>query len=593
MLLTGLTLAFATIPEELPILVTLVLALGALQLARRNAVVKRLAAAEALGSLTVVCADKTGTLTQSRMRVSRLVAPTDGSATNEAVLRAAVIASEARAAADGSGYEGDPLDVALLEHARSQGMDVEGLRTQARRLVDVPFDVRKMYTAVLYEEAGRQRAVVKGAPETVFERCTRVLGDGTRPLDAPERDRLAGLAQEMAAAGLRVIAIAEGQPLPGREDTLEDLTLLGLAAFEDPPREGVAEAVRQLGDAGVHVTMVTGDHPATARAIAARVGIPSARTMTGPELDTMSDTDLRRVAASTGVFARITPEHKLRVVRALQASGETVGVTGDGVNDAPALREAAVGVAMGRGGTDVAREAADLVLADDDFATVTAAVAGGRLLYANLAKAVRFYLGAKLALVLSSLVAVLSKAPVPFEPVQIIVMEMLMDLGASTTFVSEPAERDLMAVPPRPAGERLLSRRNVLWIAAAGASLALAVLVAWAWSRSQALPLAAARTVVLDTWLVGHLVLAASMRTERRPLLSAPLRNNAFLVWGAATIGIVAASARVPFVAERLHTMPLRGRDWLVVAAAGLLIPAWPEAWKWARGTPRRDSSGR
>lgn len=329
---------------------------------------------------------------------------------------------------------------------------------------------------------------------------------------------------------------------------------------------------------------LTGDHPATARAIAKRVGIDASRVVRGRDLESLTDDQLAETLATTSVYARISPEHKLRLVEALQRRGEIVVVTGDGVNDGPALRQAAVGVAMGKSGTDVAREAADLVLADDNFATVTNAVRAGRTLYANLHKAIRYYLAAKVALVSASLVAVLAHLPVPFEPVQIIILELFMDLGASVTFVAEPAEEDVMARPPRDPKRPFMDRGLQLGIFGGGLALGAAVLVPYlvVWRNGE--DAARAQTAAFAAWMIGHIVLAAHMRAERQPILRTnPFANRPFLIWAAAALALPVLALAVPFLAARLHLVPLTPTLWAVVVASALLLPSWWEPWKWAR----------
>jgi len=590
MVLTGLTLAFATIPEELPILITIVLGLGSYRLAKEHAIVKRLRAAETLGSVSVIGTDKTGTLTENRMQVSE-ISTTDGplyrmgdgvvSDAARRVLEIGVLASDAQVQrVDGHlTYVGDPTEAALLTAAEEAGPGVEATRSASRVVREYPFDDARKRMSVVVERDGTCWLLVKGSPESVFA-CAAPGGEG------PDL----AVADAMASRGLRVLAFAERQ-LAGDESLSDDpmlverdLRFVGLIGLEDPPRPEVPAAVAALKGAGVRVLMLTGDHPATARAIAERVGIDASRVMRGRDLESLADDELAEAVASTSVFARIAPEHKLRLVEALQRRGEIVAVTGDGVNDGPALRQAAVGVAMGKAGTDVAREAADLVLADDNFATVTTAVRAGRTLYANLRKAVRYYLAAKVALVTASLAAVLAQLPVPFEPVQIIVLELFMDLGASVTFTAEPPEEDVMARPPRDARQPFMDRPMQLGILAGGLSLGAAVLVAYLWTWRQTGQLAPAQTAAFAAWMVGHVVLAAHMRAERQPLLRRnPLANRPFLVWVGAAIALLGLGLNVPFLESRLHLAPPSPSTWAVVLAAALLLPSWWEVWKWAR----------
>jgi P-type Ca2+ transporter type 2C len=612
MLLVGLTLAFATIPEELPILITIVLGLGAYRLAQRHAIVKHLRAAETLGSVSVVATDKTGTLTENRMRVTavladdheRTLAEAAKTTTGRRLLEIGVLANDAHIARANGRVEfvGDPTETALLAAARDVGLDVEAVRQSVRVLEEHPFSDVRQRMSVVGERHGTRMLVAKGAPESLLAVCGAVRHEGCDvPLDAAGREAMQAAAEAMAARGLRVLALAErwldpGEPSDAATDLAErDLVLLGLVGLEDPPRAEASGAVRALQGTAVRVLMVTGDHPMTSRAVAARVGIEMSQVTRGSALEGVGDAELASLARTTSVFARIAPEHKLRVVRALQAEGEVVAVTGDGVNDAPALREAAIGVAMGRSGTDVAREAADLVLADDNFATVTEAVRTGRVLYANLRKAVRYYLAAKVALVSSSLAAVLLELPVPFEPVQIIVMELFMDLGASVTFVAEPPEEDVMLLKPRDPRRPFMDGGMQFGILLGGLSLGAAVLVgylaAWAYGADRV----QAQTAAFGAWMIGHVVLAAHMRAERQPLLRMnPLANRPFLVWAAAAVGVLVVGLTVPGLRDRLHVATLDPRVWAFVLAAALILPSWWEPWKWRRRCTarRRDASG-
>ena len=600
MLLVGLTLAFATIPEELPILISIVLGLGAYRMAQRQAIVKRLRAAETLGSVSVVATDKTGTLTENRMRVVSVVADAREQSPGEAggtlaehrILLIGVLANDAQSNAGEQGPEfiGDPTETALLAAAQEAGIDVAAARAGAKVIEEFPFSDERKRMSVVVGNEGRRFIALKGSPESTLAVCAAIRHDGRdEPLDDTAKATLLQIAESMAARGLRVLALAEkrlasGEPTPVNALTAErDLVFVGLVGLEDPPRAEVPSAVLALRKAGVRVLMVTGDHPATAMAIAERVGIDTLRSpVRGAQLEGASDARLAEMVRETDVFARIAPEHKLKIVRALQAQGEVVAVTGDGVNDAPALREAAIGVTMGRSGTDVAREAADLVLADDNFATVTMAVRTGRVLYANLRKAVRYYLAAKVALVSASLAAVLLKLPVPFEPVQIILMELFMDLGASVTFVAEPPERDVMAQPPRDSRRPFMDRSMQMGILFGGLSLGAAVLVAYLGARQMGADLAQAQTAAFAAWMIGHVVLAAHMRAERQPLLATnPLANRPFLIWAACAVGLVVAAALVPRLQHQLHLSVPAPEVWWLVVAVALLVPSWWEPWKW------------
>jgi len=590
MLLTGLTLAFATIPEELPILITIVLGLGAYRLAQKHAIVKRLRAAETLGSVTVVGTDKTGTLTENRMRVTQLVTaegtldPSSGipaSGLAARLLEIGVLANDALSTVtEGQvAHFGDPTEIALLAAAADAGVDVSALRASAGLVHEYPFDDTRKRMSVVVVEDGERWLLMKGSPESVLEICSK-----DRRASAIET------AEMMAEHGQRVLAFAEkrlrsDEPLQVDPCAIEhDLLFVGLAGLADPPRPEVAGAIATLHAAGVRVVMLTGDHPSTARAVAQHIGIDSAHVVRGRELDNLTETQVRQVASDASVFARITPEHKLRLVRALQAQGDTIAVIGDGVNDGPALREATVGVAMGRAGTDVAREAADVVLADDNFATVTTAIRGGRQLFANLRKAVRFYLAAKVALVSASLVAVLAHLPVPFEPVQIIVLELFMDLGASTTFVAEPPEEDVMARRPRDPRLPFMDRTMQLGIFGGGLSLAAVVLVPYLWVSWHGGSVVEAQTAAFVAWMLGHVVLAAHMRAEHQPLLRTnPFANLPFLIWLAAAVALAGLGLEVPFFAARLHLGPLAPSTWTIIVLSALLFPAWWEIWKWVR----------
>jgi Ca2+-transporting ATPase len=424
---------------------------------------------------------------------------------------------------------------------------------------------------------------VKGAPEALLVRAHwwRTRAGAAQGLDSDLRSQVVAAASELTAGGARVLAVAsrviEGPPLGGPSQLERDLVFEGLLAFSDPLRPEVADAVRELQGAGIAVTMVTGDQPAAAVARAAGLGGP---TFIAAQTKGWSDAELASHVSRGCVVARARPEDKLRIVQAAAAAGEIVAVTGDGVNDAPALEAAAIGVAMGRSGSDVAREAADLILADDNFATLARAAAEGRRLYENLRKAVRYYLAVKLALVAVTFVMAVAALPLPFSPLQIVVLELFMDLGASVAFVNQPPEGDEMRRRPRDPRARIVDRRLLAGIGGGGLTLAALTGVTYLVAL-RAFGVDGARTLALATWLSGHAALGVVMGWERRPIEPRDLlANPAMLLWaGAAVVFGVAILAWRPLQAL-LHggqVPPLAGA---LAIVAGLVVPLWLEGLK-------------
>src|SRR4051794_23571416 len=520
MLLDGLTLAFATIPEELPILVTALVALGGLRLAQQGVLLRRLRAAEAVGAMTVLLADKTGTLTENRLLIEQV----DGE--RDHVLAVA-------AAAHGTAPAQDPVDRALAQAAGRRATDERPARN--------PFDpVRRLESAVWRDGDGAWVAV-KGAPEAVVDACAMSGAERTSVLE-----RVAALADD----GLRVIAVGERRFAAAAAldatETETALAFVGLAAFRDPLRPGVGDAVAELAHAGVRTIVVSGDHPETVAATAREAGVRAAEVMHGgAPLGALDDDELAARLGAEAVIARATPEDKLRLVRVLQDRGEAVAVTGDGVNDAPALAAANVGIAMGARGTDLAREAADLVLVDDAYPTIVGAVEGGRGLASQLRRAVAFYLGAKIALVVVVAFPLVLGLAAPFHPVHIVILELFMDVGASIAFVSDPPARGAMDLPPRDPARRFLDDTQLTAIGLTAASLTAAVLPTYLiveerWGTDMAIAAAVAG------WLVANVAIAWTLRA--RPGL-AWRSNVAFPLWAlvavlsAAVLSLSAAGA--------------------------------------------------
>jgi len=554
MLLEGLTVAFATVPEELPILVTVLLAVGGQQLARRGALLRRLRAGEALGAVTVVLTDKTGTLTENRLRLVEIVG-------DRAELLSTAIRTQARPAGQRAPAR-EPMEAELAAAAAAAGLRVDG-----QPLAAYPFDSdRKLVTrvwAAAPDPGGRPTRMlvaVSGAPEAVLDRC--------RPEPGQRTAVHAGLTR-LTEAGYRVIAFANAvpsRPPADRDQAEQELRFVGLAAFADPLRPGVPEAVHALHAASVQTIVVTGDHPATAAAIARQAGLSADPVLHGGRrLDRLTDQELTGCLHDGAVVARATPQDKLRLVRLLQRRGEVVAVTGDGANDAPALAAADVGIAMGRRGADLAREAADVVLTDDAYPTVAAAIGKGRNISAQLRRAVGFYLGAKLALVAALLVPLAAGRPAPFAPVHIVLLELFMDLGASVAFVAEPAAPDAMHRPPRRPDARFLDRPETTAILTVAAALAVAVLPAYLLTLRHT-EVGQAQTAAVLAWLAAHALIAWTLRAD--PALP-PRDNPAFPAWATAAtaVGLLAASTSL---GSLLRLQPLTAPGLLTVAGTVL-----------------------
>ena len=557
----AVALAVAAVPEGLPAVLTVALALGVERMARRRAVVRRLSAVEALGSVTVIATDKTGTLTENRMDVRSLDVVDQPRA-----LAAVVLANDADLATGA----GDPLDLGLLRYAAAHEFDIARLRRTRPAVAERPFDSAWKFARVTVEEDGRLVSYLKGAPEVLLRRCV---------LSAEEAESWAEKSAAYAQEGFRVLAIAVGEG-----ETEDALSLLGLALFWDPPRSEVPEAVRMGLAAGIRIVMVTGDHPATALAIAHLIGISSVRVLTGEDLDDYHSEALVDALAEVNVFARVRPEQKLQIVEALQAQGEIVAMTGDGVNDAPALKRSDVGVAMGQRGSDVSREVADLVLLDDNFATIVGAVEEGRSIYENIQKFLRFLFSTNLSEVL--LVAcgtVLAFAldlrddagglMLPLTAAQILWINLMTD-GLPALALAFDRTPGVMHQPPRPADSPLLdapSTRFVVGVGTMKALLALGLLGLVPWLGYS---LDVARAVTFHFMAMGQLLLTyPSRHTSMRPLFN-PYLHLAVL----AGIGIQVAAASLPLVANLLGNAAIPTELWGLVCGAALLAWALAEA---------------
>ena len=494
--LTSIALAVAAVPEGLPAVTVIAFSIAAWNMARRNALVRRLAAVEALGSASLVATDKTGTITVNEMTVKRFLTGTgkvytvtgegykveggvfDGeqrvTVEDSPLLRLAALVSALNnnAELENGKIHGDPLEAALLVFAAKLGLDPREARRRYRRLREISFSSARKMMSVIVEGPEGLLLLNKGAPEVVLERSTSLMTvDGSlEPLDGETRRRLLGLVEQEAGKGFRVIALAYRPAEPGDlkapEDTVErNLILLGFASLIDPPRPEVPEAVRKALEAGVRVVMVTGDHPATAKAIAEMIGLPRGLVVTGWELEKMSDEELAKIAEKVSVYARVTPEHKARLVKVYRSLGHIVAVTGDGVNDAPALKLADIGVAMGQRGTEVAKEAADIILLDDNFATIVAAIEEGRRSFDNVKRTVLYLLSANLAEVATVFYASIRGIGIIFNAPMLLWLNIVTDGLPAAGLAFEEAEPDAMKRPPRRRGEPILGRPQLRYLA--------------------------------------------------------------------------------------------------------------------------------
>ena len=597
MLLTGISLAVAAIPEGLPAIVTITLALSVNRILRRGAVIRKLHAVETLGCAGVICTDKTGTLTQNRMTVRTIWMPgralevtgggkdargtitehgrTVRAAQDQALARlceAAALCATAHITRRGDAFEtmGDPTETAALVAAAKAGVTREALLKGYTVVSENPFDAQRKRMSVVVRGQGGSRLLCKGAPDVLLGHCTRIAtAAGTRPITAADRAEIAAVCAQMAGQALRMLGFAESDT-PARGE--KELCFLGVMGMLDPPRPEVRPAVKRCREAGIRPVMITGDYRDTALAIARDVGIARAGdgVLTGEELDAMTDEQLAAQCMRVSVYARVSPAHKLRIVRAYKAAGQVVAMTGDGTNDAPAVKEADIGVAMGISGTDVTKEASGVVILDDNFATIVAAVEEGRVIYQNIRRFIRFLLTSNLGEVLGMLFGMLLHLPVTLLPIQILLVNLFTDGLPAIALGMEPPAQDIMQRKPRPKTEGLFAHGLARTIIVRGVMLGMASCGAYWAVLTMSGDLTVARSACFLTIVLSQMLHIFECRGEGLDFSG----NPALLAAALTSVGATLASVYLPAVQGFFGTAAVLGRDLLPVAIAVVAGPA-------------------
>jgi len=600
MIETSIALAVAAIPEGLPIVATLALARGMWRMAERNAVIRRLSAVETLGAASVICTDKTGTLTENKMAVDRIVLASgtveqteegfrsergsidlDENAALRRAIEVGALCNNAEIRQEGNGGVGDPLELALLESARRVGLDVDALRQRYSEVREEAFDPETKRMATFHETPdGGLLVAVKGAPETILDLCSTVLrADGAAPLDEATRRSWVEHGHALADEGLRVLGLACKTVESPDASAYDDLSLIGWVALADPPRRDVRDALKRCRAAGIDVVMVTGDQPATGRSIAQSVGLlegEEGEAVRGSKLMNLSELsdEERQQLLRTRIFARVSPEQKLDLIKLFQEGGRVVAMTGDGVNDAPALKKADIGVAMGRRGTQVAQEAADMVLKDDAFGTIVEAVAQGRTIFDNIRKFVLYLLSCNVSEIIAVAIASFAGLPLPLLPLQILFLNLVTDVFPALALGAGEGGPGIMHRPPRPSDEPILTGRHWGMIGGYGALIALvvlgALLLATQWIG---LSDAQGTTTAFLTLAFAQLWHVFNVRDPDAGLIRNDVTRNPY-VWGALALcsALLPAAVYLPGLSTALKTVDPGARGWAIVIA-GSLVP--------------------
>jgi len=609
MLIFGIALAVAVVPEALPAVVTISLAIGVQRMVKRHALMRRLPAVETLGSTSVICSDKTGTLTKDEMTVRKIYVvgqmlnvsgagyephgqfSRDGLTIEPSsplilLLRAAALASDAHivhSEANGRWHvKGDPTEGALVVVAAKAGLDKADLDSQFPRMNEIPFTSETKRMTTLHSEPGGIMAFSKGAPETILDSCVRhMTADGVTALDAESLEMIVKAARRMASEALRVLAVAF-KPGATLENAEYDMTFLGLVGMIDPPRAEAKVAIETCEQAGIKPVMITGDHPLTAQAVARELGLlKTGRVVTGAELEAMSEAELEREVEKIDVYARVSPAHKLRVVTALQKKGHIAAMTGDGVNDAPALKKADIGIAMGITGTDVSKEAAAMTLTDDNFASIVAAVEEGRGIFGNIKKYLMFLLSSNIGEILLMAAATLLGLPLPLTAVQILYVNLATDGLPALALAVDPPEPDLMRRKPRNPRVGIFTRPVVTMMVVGGFWSAAVNLGLFAWALNFGWSLEKAMTMTFVSLILVQFFKAYNFRSDRHSVLNQPFANkwlNLAIIQGLVLLAII---VHAPFLHEPFSTLSLSVMDWAIVVVLASTISPVLESAKW------------
>lgn len=583
MFLLGVSLAVAAIPEGLAAIVTVSLALGVSRMLKKDALVRKLPAVETLGCTSVICSDKTGTLTQNKMTVKEVYFNGRVKNVEEDKLGDLQILKKALVYCNDCNYDfksdnidkalnGDPTETALIKLFFKDVKKLEAFIKRGKRLYDVPFDSNRKMMSVIIKEDTIERAYVKGAPEKILGKCKYIIeNDIVKPLTNQRKKQINSFVESMSSRALRCIAAAyKEKEIKKNESIEEELIFIGFVGSIDPPRKEAREAVVKCKNAGIIPVMITGDHKNTALAIAKALSICSSdsQVITGEEINKLTDEALESKATNIRVFARVSPEDKLKIVRAFKNKDNVVAMTGDGVNDAPAIKEADIGISMGISGTDVTKEAADMILMDDNFSTIVSAVEEGRVIYDNIRKFIRYLLSCNLGEVLTMFLATLFALPTPLLPIQILLINLATDGLPAIALGVDPPDSDIMRLKPRERREGIFSRGLVEKITIRGSLIGICTLLSFIVSRLYGADLEGCRTIALSTLILSQLFHVFECRSERHSIFEIKVFTNKYLL-GAVFISIIMLLMvlYVPFFQAIFHTMALQLKDWLIVLA--------------------------